>query len=64
MITTEVMIAESPKDDAPASRYAGHGRHGRHDVMAPAWFNNPATGRVFLCSELLSLSGSLLSMLI
>ena len=38
MITTEVMVADAPKDEAAAvhrrnARYGRHGRHGRHDVI-------------------------------
>ena len=47
MITTEVMIADSPKDDAPAPAMPDMGGMGGMNVIAPAWFNNPATGRVF-----------------
>jgi chaperonin GroEL len=49
MITTEVMIAEAPKDEAAPAMpdMGGYGRHGRHDVSSPAnKTKNPALRRV------------------
>ena len=45
LITTEAMVAELPKDPAPAAgRRWRHGRNGRHDVSSPAQGTNMKGG--------------------